>query len=976
MSSAQARTAKAQARDQYNSSQVDRLATINSAIGPRELVMGRVRKGGTVLYKASTGAYQKDLYIVLALAGHEIDAVESIYLNDVLVTLDGSGNVTTAPYYTSATISAAVVADGSGNTTLPATYIAGSVAAAITGDITEEIVVSVTGSTASTGRPGCTITYQYTDITSTVQIATHLGQAGQTFDPWLATAFPSDWSSDEKMVGVAYLVAKLTYSETAFPTGIPNITAVIRGAKLYDPRTGLTVWSENPALMMRHVYKHSKFGKATVTAAEDARISTAANACDTSNVYHTNAGSGFMGAIIAAIDATYALYRASLVVPFGADARSVFDDLAQAMGGGWAYAGGSLYCKAGVYTAPVLSLGESDLAVVVNNGASESQNPISISVHKERAQKFNTVKVKIWDDAQDRKQVSLTPLVGSALLARDGIELTQEMTFPAIAYAPQALHVAGVMMRDARDPLVVELPLKLFAYRLEVFDNVSVTLARYGWSSKVFSVIARSWNYDGTLKLTLKETSATITTVDAGFSAQGFAANTNLPSPWIVGDVGTLTVSSGTNELLLQNDGTIQSRMRITWTQVADISVQQAGQVEIQYRPATETGAWASLVVPGDETQVLTSEVQDGQVYTIRARAKTKLGIGDWGPQEQHQVIGKTAPPEPFDTFTVLAQPDGTRQYNYKYTTTAAPVDWLGAEIRYVSGTTSTPDWDTMTLLQDDSTYYTSSPVEMNAPLAGEYTFACKSVDTSGNRSTYKVVNITLPGRRLGNVFDEFFEGADGWLGTKSGCQIQEDILQSIDTTTWATLPATWDAWTRWNFAPTSPISYVSPVRDFGTVIAGQVDTTVDAVGDVVQEYALSTDGSTWGAWTVATAPFSSRYIKVRLTVTANGTYPVPVVRQFDYQITAPMRSEYLNDIDIAVDLDVAHRLGTGNIRIPLAGSYSVIKRTTVVVQDGSAGTWTYVRIDNDPVLGPNWQFRFNGTLADPAYVDFFVEGY
>jgi hypothetical protein len=334
-----------------------------------------------------------------------------------------------------------------------------------------------------------------------------------------------------------------------------------------------------------------------------------------------------------------------------------------------------------------------------------------------------------------------------------------------------------------------------------------------------------------------------------------------------------------------------------------------------------------------------------------------------------------TAPP-PFDIFSIMVQPDGTRQYNFGYTNLAnQPADWMGAEIRYVSGTTSTPDWATMSLLQDATTYYTNSPVELNAPLSGIYTFACKSLDTTGNESTQVVRNITLPDRRLGNVFDEFFEGPLGWLGTKTGCQVLGTYLEALDSTTWATTPATWAAWSRWNMAPTSPIIYVTPVRDFGTVIAGQVNATIDADGTALLELATSNDGTAWSAWGSASAVFAVRYIKLRLTVTATGPAPVPVVRDFNYQINAPMKSEYLNDIVLS-SLTGSNRIGVGDIRIPLHGTYSVLKRTSIVIQDNSAGTWTYVRIDQTLAVGPRWQFRLNGVLADPAFVDFFVEGY
>ena len=69
------------------------MASVSSSVAPRELVLGRVRKGGAVFFKASTGSQNRDLYLAIALAGHEIDAVEGIYLNDQLVALDANGFV-------------------------------------------------------------------------------------------------------------------------------------------------------------------------------------------------------------------------------------------------------------------------------------------------------------------------------------------------------------------------------------------------------------------------------------------------------------------------------------------------------------------------------------------------------------------------------------------------------------------------------------------------------------------------------------------------------------------------------------------------------------------------------------------------------------------------------------------------------------------------------------------------------------------
>jgi hypothetical protein len=731
-SASKARQAKQAAKDAYNASQVDRLVNVSSSIAPRELVMGRVRKGGTIIYRGSTSDYLMDLYLVIALAGHEVDAIEDIWLNDVKVTLEGDGDALDRPYL-SASKQTAKVSTGAGTTvTLPANYVAGSITAVGSGYFVDNegmtqwaaavpIGVTVSGLIATTAVANATVTYQYSDAVSNIRITKHLGQAGQTADASLMAAFPADWTANDTLAGIAYLVVRCRFNESSFPSGLPNVTATLRGAKLYDPRTGLTAWSENPALMLRHVYTHPKFGKSTVTAADDSRFAAAANACDISTVY-TVAGVAQPAA---------SLYRASLVLPYGAAARSGMDDLAQAMGGSWAHAGGALFVKAGVYTSPVLTLTDNDLAVVNRNGATESQRPISIGVHRERAQTYNTVKVKIWDAAQDFKQVSLTPLVGAALLERDLVELVQEATYPAVGYAPQAQHIAGIMMRDARDPLTVELPVKLTMYRLEIFDTISVTLSRYGWSAKTFMVLGRAWNADGSLQLTLKETTAAITQMDAGFLAQGFAVNTNLPQPWDVQEVGALTISSGTSELIIQQDGTVQSRMRVSWAQLADISVTQAGQIEVQYRLASSDGAWASLIVPGNETQVLTSEVADGAIYIVRARSKNKLAVSDWNVQASHQIVGKTALPGACSGFTATQEPTGYR------------LDWTGVtdvDLRWYDLRVGA-SWATSV----GQVVTTSTSLLVPKPAAGIVrTIWVKAVDTSGNASATAVsVSIT-----------------------------------------------------------------------------------------------------------------------------------------------------------------------------------------------------------------------------------------
>lgn len=973
LSATQAKRARRKARDQYNAQQVDRLVNTSSPVSPRMLVLGRARVGGAVFFKASTGTNRSTFVQCIALASHEIDALETVYFNDQAVTLDGSGNVTSAPYAVTTTESAWATGTGSAQN-LDHTPIAGSVRAFTgtpgpEGNLTEVFASgsALTGAgTSITTESGATIQYQYLRTSSNANVRLVQGTDTQTSDARLQALFPGVWTSSHRALGVAYLVCEFSYSEASFPTGLPLVTALIRGAKVYDPRSGLTAWSDNPALLMRHVYSHPSFGKATPTADEDARIEAAADACDTSTGY-----------VVEGVTTTVALYRASTVAPFGTPARELLDDLAQAMAGSWAFAGGELYIKPGVWSASVLSLTEADLAVVSRNGATEQMHPIELVVHRERTGLFNTVNLQIWDGQQDHKQVALAPVTDSALVTRDGATLVQDVTLSAVTYAPQAQHVAAIMMRDARDPLTVTLPFKLKAYPVELFDTIDLTISRYGWSAKTFQVVGRNWSADGLLMLTLKESAASIFTLGASFLAQGGAANTSLPDPWYTPPLGALTVTSGTGELVKLGDGTVATRVRVAWPAVSDSAVLQGGTIEVQYRSVSSTGAWSRVEVDGATADVVITDALDGDVLTIRARARTRLAVGDWGTQIVHTVLGKTEPPPPFDSFLVLVQPDGTRQFNFAYAaSTTRPIDWRGAQIRYLAGSVIGPDWDDMTPLQDEQTFYTASPVELNQPAAGDWTFACRSMDTSGNLSTQLEQMITLNERRLGQTYDEYDELAEGWAGVLTGCFVNGmGEIEAADTTTWDTAPATWAGWTRWNYAPTSPMRYETPARDMGAAIVGSITSSTDADGTETLELATSSDGTTWSAWGSASGTFSARYIKLRLSIAATVPEPVPLLRSWSWQVLAPLRTEYINDLVIS-GLTGSYRIGDGDIRIPLTGSFTALKRTEVTIQDSTAGTWAATRIDQTMTYGPRWQFRLNGVLTDPAFVDFYVEGY
>ena len=75
-----------------------------NSLGPaqdHQIIYGKMRVGGAIVFDEATGDNNKFLHRIIAVAGHEVQSFEEIYINDEVVTLDGSGNVTSPSQYNS-----------------------------------------------------------------------------------------------------------------------------------------------------------------------------------------------------------------------------------------------------------------------------------------------------------------------------------------------------------------------------------------------------------------------------------------------------------------------------------------------------------------------------------------------------------------------------------------------------------------------------------------------------------------------------------------------------------------------------------------------------------------------------------------------------------------------------------------------------------------------------------------------------------
>lgn len=156
-----------------------------------QVIYGKTKVGGVRIYDSTTGENNKYLHRILAFAGHEISSYEEIYINEDLVTID-----------------------------------------AITGNVTSP-----------------------TKYSGKVRIKRYYGTVSQAADPDLiaetTTLTNGAWTTSHKLSNIAYLYVRFQYDTNIFTNGVPSVSAVIKGKKVYDPRTGLTAWSDNTALCLR-----------------------------------------------------------------------------------------------------------------------------------------------------------------------------------------------------------------------------------------------------------------------------------------------------------------------------------------------------------------------------------------------------------------------------------------------------------------------------------------------------------------------------------------------------------------------------------------------------------------------------------------------------------------------------------------------------------------------------------------------------
>jgi len=155
------------------------------------------------------------------------------------------------------------------------------------------------------------------------------------------------------------------------------------------------------------------------------------------------------------------------------------------------------------------------------------------------------------------------------------------------------------------------------------------------------------------------------------------------------------------------------------------------------------------LEVAQTQTRTATWRIPQADLYSIVVRPFSPDGEAGVAVSLTYATAGADVPPVLVDLFDVQERSGGVRLYTWGWLAdTMRSADFAGVEIRYTAGHVTSPVWDDMTPVGD--TGYHTAAFETVVPESGQWTFACRSRNTSGELSTgMRIVQRTL-GKNLG----------------------------------------------------------------------------------------------------------------------------------------------------------------------------------------------------------------------------------
>ncbi len=663
---------------------------------------------------------------------------------------------------------------------------------------------------------------------ATSNVVSYTGTADQAADPWLAAVI-SGYSDTlrgtvhGRAVSLAYSVIRAT-SLTANPAD--RLRAVVKGRKLYDPRSETTAWSDNAALCLADALD---LAGETI---DWASVEDAADFCDESVAGAPRWTLNL--ALAEPLDVPTLVeglrgYAHCLVTRGASGVRLVPDTTASSV---WDLTASDVVAG----SLRLSRAGRREIPTVIRVAYTRTdQDPYGSGTAEARHAEVDTGALP-WRESN---------------LALPGCDSYAE------AYRHAVERLNAFWLCDLRAEWVA------FDAGLAVQAGDLVSLTHpVGLSAKLLRLTSVTAAEPGRWALTAEEYDPAV--YSNAVAETPTWGDTDLPSPFEVPAPTSLTAAEEVYQL---ESGIYASRLRLTWS-VAAYPYSAQSQVHVY---AGADLIWSVLTTA---TEAVTGPIQEGVAYSVRVAIVAAIGIT--GDEAVTLITAQGKGLIPGDVPALYGiEAGGEVRLRWD---PAVDLDIWRYEVRWGE---TTDTWEEAALLDRvDSLRLTTRDVP-----AGTWRFQVKALDSVGQYSTnaaYRDLVVTLDTRAFfvdeytlayssgdsSNIYTDTFR--DGTIIRFTEVGTDFDTLFPNNVETYTDIAAGYDNG--------SASEWESAVADFGAIYTGQFQFDARAItalgsGDSITiNYELSTDSSTWDTYTADTIKATARYARVRVETTAGNS--------------------------------------------------------------------------------------------------------
>lgn len=674
-----------------------------SATAPRQIVYGECRVGGTIAHMETAGTDNHMLHMIVILAGHEIQSVEKVRLNDIDLTSS-------------------------------------------TSTINSKEVHTVTNSEfTNTENPNAFTSGRL------IRFSVNLGaddQAADNFAVQSLSGTTQGITSTDRFRGCAYVYLQLIYDSEKFGGGMPAISFKVKGKKVFDPRDSSTAFSDNPALCIRDFLTDTLYGlKAQSSEINDTTnaggFASAANICDQT-------------VTLADGSTTEKRYTLNGFTNMSATGTGIIEGMLTSLAGQLTYTNGQFNLFAGAAQTPSLTITDENLLA-----------PVTLSTRPNSGELYNTVKTAFIDSTNDFIATDGPVYQDSTFLTEDTPNGTtsdkpnfvkqMEVRLPFTTNHTTAQRIGRISLNQQRNTMGLSLLTDLTFMQLQPCDWVYVTNERLGFSQKVFEVIDVGLDIGGegetqflATRLALKEASSSVFTFGSSDYQTVVASGSNLSG-------GTLSLSAPSSLSIATDTMSVSvithASVTASWTNASSPYIIGT---EVQFKRSSDSVYSTSFANAGSTKQQITG-LEVGVTYNFRVR-HISARTGSAFVTANHTVGGTAVSVNDLDNSNTTKADVGLDNVDNESSATIRGQDTSGNHTGTVGGTANSTIVTGATRAEnniDSNNRYTgdvtgnirsNGTTKTPAELIDAHTRATAGLDASGN------VQRNVPASTLNNA--------------------------------------------------------------------------------------------------------------------------------------------------------------------------------------------------------------------------------